>query len=149
MPFLKGLAAGCLYLQNCCPDGRHCFSGGTKMKFENTGLEELKADLTRLDEVMLEHGLVREGQWDYERVTYDRKFELKEGVFYLRVFGYAAEGDIGSHKAVIQLMTPLLGKHYYPHGIEYGEGESFPKTLVSQCEKILADIQTKVKGFAL
>ncbi|AGX03720.1 MULTISPECIES: YugN family protein [Bacillaceae] len=119
------------------------------MKFENTGLEELKADLTRLDEVMLEHGLVREGQWDYERVTYDRKFELKEGVFYLRVFGYAAEGDIGSHKAVIQLMTPLLGKHYYPHGIEYGEGESFPKTLVSQCEKTLADIQSKVKGFAL
>jgi hypothetical protein len=149
MPFLKGLAAGCLYLQNCCPKGRHCFSGGTKMKFENTGLEELKADLTRLDEVMLEHGLVREGQWDYERVTYDRKFELKEGVFYLRVFGYAAEGDIGSHKAVIQLMTPLLGKHYYPHGIEYGEGESFPKTLVSQCEKIIADIQSKVKGFAL
>lgn len=119
------------------------------MKFENTGLEELKADLTRLDEVMLEHGLVREGQWDYERVTYDRKFELKEGVFYLRVFGYAAEGDNGSHKAVIQLMTPLLGKHYYPHGIEYGEGESFPKTLVSQCEKTLADIQSKVKGFAL
>ncbi|MDZ5470662.1 YugN family protein [Bacillus sp. 31A1R] len=118
------------------------------MKFGNTGLDKLKADLSRLDEVMLEHGLVREGQWDYERVTYDRKFELKEGVFYLRVQGYAVEGDVGAHKAVIQLLTPLLGKHYYPHGIEYGEGESFPKTLVSQCEKILTDVKAEIEKFA-
>ncbi|CAM3406465.1 YugN family protein [Cytobacillus oceanisediminis] len=119
------------------------------MKFENTGLENKKADLTRLDEVMLSHGLVREGQWDYERVTYDRKFELKEGVFYLRVFGYAVEGDVGAHKALIQLMTPLLGKHYYPHGVEYGEGETFPKSLLNQCEKILADIKTEIDHFAV
>ncbi|RBP95106.1 YugN-like protein [Cytobacillus firmus] len=118
------------------------------MKFENTGLENKKADLTRLDEVMLSHGLVREGQWDYERVTYDRKFELKEGVFYLRVFGYAVEGDVGAHRANIQLMTPLLGKHYYPHGVEYGEGESFPKSLVSQCEKILSEINAEIDQFA-
>ncbi|GLB60329.1 YugN-like family protein [Cytobacillus sp. NCCP-133] len=119
------------------------------MKFENIGLENKKADLTRLDEVMLSHGLVREGQWDFERVTYDRKFELKEGVFYLRVFGYAVEGDVGAHKALIQLLTPLLGKHYYPHGVEYGEGESFPKSLVSQCEKILADIKSDIDQFAV
>ncbi|MBU8877687.1 YugN-like family protein [Bacillus sp. FJAT-29790] len=118
------------------------------MKFENTGLEKVKADLIRLDELMLAHGLVREGQWDYERVTYDRKFELKEGVFYLRVFGYTAEGDVGTNKALIQLMTPLLGKHYYPHGVEYGEGESFPKTIVSQCEKILGEIKAEIEQFA-
>lgn len=119
------------------------------MKFEKTGIESLKADLTRLDEVMFEQGLVREGQWDYERVTYDRKFELKEGVFYLRVQGYAVEGDVGAHKAVIQLLTPVLGKHYYPHGVEYGEGESFPKSLVSQCEKLLAEVKAEVDKFAL
>ncbi|UII57281.1 YugN-like family protein [Cytobacillus spongiae] len=118
------------------------------MKFENTGLESFKADLNRLDEVMSKHGLVREGQWDYERVTYDRKFDLKEGIFYLRVFGFAAEGDVGAHRAVIQLMTPLLGKHYYPHGVEYGEGETFPNSLVSQCEKLLADIKNEVEAFA-
>jgi hypothetical protein len=33
------------------------------MKFENNEIEKLKADLNRLDEVMLDHGLVREGQW--------------------------------------------------------------------------------------
>jgi hypothetical protein len=119
------------------------------MRFENTGYESIKADLNLLDEVMNEFGLVRAGQWDYERVTYDRKFELKEGVFYLRVFGHAVEGDVGADKAVIQLMKPLLGKHYYPHGVEYGEGESFPKSLVTQCEKILADIKTEIEKFAM
>lgn len=128
---------------------RVSFVGGKNMKFENTGLENLKADLNRLDDVMLEYGLVREGQWDYDRVTYDKKFELKEGTFYLRVQGYAVEGDVGADKAVVQLITPLLGKHYYPHGIEYGEGESFPGPLVSQCEKTLADIQKKISAMAL
>ncbi|MDR7076414.1 hypothetical protein J2Y03_001417 [Neobacillus niacini] len=119
------------------------------MKFENTGLEKMKADLNRLDDVMLEYGLVREGQWDYERVTYDRKFELKEGVFYLRLRGHAIEGNVDSNKAVIQLLTPLLGKHYYPHGVEYGEGENFPTSLVNQCKKIIDEVKSEVEKFAL
>jgi hypothetical protein len=119
------------------------------MKFENSGLEGVKADLKRLDDVMSEEGLVREGQWDYDRVTYDKKFELKEGIFYLRVQGYAVEGDVGADKAVIQLITPLLGKHYYPHGVEYGEGENFPTSLVSQCEKILANLKNKISTFTM
>ncbi|WP_078409358.1 YugN family protein [Priestia abyssalis] len=116
------------------------------MKFENTGIENLTADLTRLDEIMEDLGLVRAGQWDYERVTYDRKFELQKDVYYLRVQGYAVEGDVGAHHAAIKLMTPLLGKHYYPHGVEYGEGEDFPKSLVDQCTKILAEVKAKVEA---
>lgn len=114
------------------------------MKFENTGLEEVKLDLNYLDHIMSEKGLIREGQWDFERVTYDRKFELNEGVFYLRVMGYAVEGDVGSNHALIQLKTPLLGKHYYPHGVEYGEGENFSESLVKQCEKLLTDIKKEI-----
>lgn len=116
------------------------------MKFENTGIENLTADLTRLDEIMEDLGLVRAGQWDYERVTYDRKFELQKDVYYLRVQGYAVEGDVGAHHAVVKLMAPLLGKHYYPHGVEYGEGENFPKSLVEQCTKILVEVKTKVEA---
>lgn len=119
------------------------------MKFENTGIESLKADLTRLDAVMDEYGLVRADQWDYERVSYDRKFEMKEGTFYLRVQGYAVEGDVGSRHAIIQLITPILGKHYYPHGVEYGEDEQFPNSLVKQCEKILDQVKSEVEQFAL
>ncbi|KAB2337383.1 hypothetical protein F7731_07160 [Cytobacillus depressus] len=119
------------------------------MKFANTGIEKNKAAVTRLDEVMLSKGLVREGQWDYERVTYDRRFDLKEGTYYLRVFGYSVEGDVDTRKAVIQLLTPVLGKYYYPHGVEYGEDEVFPKSLVSQCEKILTEINAEIEKFAV
>lgn len=119
------------------------------MKFEATGIESLKADINRLDETMLAHGLVREGQWDYERVTYDRKFELKEGVYYLRIRGYAVEGDVGTHKATIQLMTPLLGKYYYPHGVEYGEDEHYPASLINQSKKIIEEVKTEVEQFSL
>lgn len=118
------------------------------MRFEGTEFESLKVDLNRLDEIMESHGLVRAGQWDYERVTYDRKFEIREGIFYLRIQGLAVEGDIGKHDAVIQLMTPLLGKHYYPHGIEYGESEEFPKHLVTSCEKLIADVKKEATNFA-
>ncbi|WP_147531884.1 YugN family protein [Bacillus marasmi] len=117
------------------------------MKFENTGLENAKVELKRLDEVMLSQGLVREATWDYDRVTYDKKFELKEGVFYLRVQGYA-EGDVGAHRAEIRLITPLLGKYYFPHGVEYGEGEDFPASLVSQCEKTLAELKSQISAIA-
>ncbi|WP_059170019.1 YugN family protein [Bacillus sp. FJAT-27445] len=118
------------------------------MKFENTGIENLKADLGRLDDVMLSHGLVREGQWDYERVTFDKKYELKDGTYYLRVRGYAVEGDVDSSRALIQLMPPLLGKHYYPHGVEYGEGEHFPASLVNQCKNLLDRLKEEIEPFA-
>lgn len=117
------------------------------MKFESFDLQNVTADLNRLDELMDENGLIRSEQWDYERVNYDRKFDLKEGVFYLRVQGYAVEGDVGAHKAVIQLLTPILGKHYYPHGVEYGEGEKFPASLVKQCEKILGRLKEELDQF--
>ncbi|MBM7692396.1 hypothetical protein JOC77_001826 [Peribacillus deserti] len=119
------------------------------MKFEGTGIEKYIAELARLDEIMHENGLVRAEQWDYDRVNYDKKFILKEGVFYLRIQGYAVEGDVGANKADIQLLTPILGKHYYPHGVEYGEGEKFPAGLVKQCEQIITSIKTEVEKFAI
>lgn len=115
--------------------------GSFFMKFENIGLEKTQIDLNRLTYIMEEHGMVLAGQWDYERVTYDRKFELKEGVYYLRVFGFAVQGDVGTDDATIELMTPILGKHYYPHGVEYGDNEYYPESLVKTCEKLLADIK--------
>lgn len=117
---------------------------GICMKFENTGLESMQIDLNQLTHIMEQHGMVLAGQWDYERVTYDRKFELKEGIYYLRIFGFAAKGDVGAEDALIELMAPLLGKHYYPHGVEYGDNEYFPESLVQTCEKLLTDIKGEI-----
>ena len=118
------------------------------MRFEDTGFERVTADLNRLDDCLPEFGLIRAEQWDYERVCYDRKFEEKEGVYYLRILGYATEGDVGAHRATIQLLTPIIGKHYYPHGVEYGEDEYFPPSLLKQCESVLAEVKTAVDQFA-
>ncbi|MCA1029937.1 YugN-like family protein [Bacillus timonensis] len=118
------------------------------MKFENTGLENHTVDLTRLNEVMEELGFVLAGQWDYERVTYDRKIETKNETFYLRVQGFAVEGDVGGRHAVIKILTPLLGKHYYPHGVEYGEGENFPKAIVDQCSTLLSKVKENIEKIA-
>ncbi|WP_078547359.1 YugN family protein [Litchfieldia alkalitelluris] len=111
------------------------------MKFENTGIENATVELERLNDVMKELGFVLAGQWDYERVTYDKKFELKDEVFYLRVQGYTTEGEVEGKHAIIKLLTPLLGKHYYPHGVEYGEGEKFPKVIVEQSTRLLNQLK--------
>ncbi|MGE6631265.1 YugN family protein [Bacillus sp. NPDC077027] len=116
------------------------------MKFEGMGIEHVSADLNKVDFVMESEGFVRADQWDYERVTYDRKFSMVEGTFYLRVSGYAIEGDVGSGKAIIQLLTPLLGKHYYPHGVEYGDGEQFPTSLVQSSQKTLQRLKEKLEA---
>lgn len=117
------------------------------MYFENTGLENKVAHITLLDDLMGNHGLIRSTGWDYERVTWDKKFDVNEGIYYLRVFGYAQDGDNGSNDSNITLLKPVLGKHYYPHGIEYGEDEFYPANLVKTCQEILNSISKELDQF--
>jgi hypothetical protein len=116
------------------------------MRFENTGIENVTIELPRLTDIMRSEGFILAGQWDYERITYDRKFEIKGDIYYLRVQGHAVEGVIeeNAKDAVVKLLTPFVGKYYYPHGVEYGENEVFPKTLVDQCERILAKVKENI-----
>ncbi len=90
-------------------------------------------------------GLIHAGQWDYERVTFDYKIVNQGDIYYLRVPAYAIEGDIPKDDAIVKLMTPILGKHYYPHGVEY-EGETFPKTIVDKCKKKLELLQKNLEA---
>lgn len=119
------------------------------MYIENTGIEDIVADLSVLDEIMLKHDLVRAGQWDYERATFDKKYVIKEGTYYLRVFSFAIEGDVDARDAIMQLKKPVLGKHYYPHGVEYGEDEDFPESLVKDCIATLQAVQEELKPYNL
>ena len=118
-----------------------------EMKFEEAGIEGALVDLKPLDHVMFKAGFVRAAAWDYERVTYDYKMDTAEKnvTFYLRVQGYAVEGDVDKGNAVIKLLTPILGKHYYPHGIEYDE--EFPKNIVQKCEQILSNVKENVEKY--
>jgi hypothetical protein len=118
------------------------------MKLENLGIEDTVVNLKQLDHLMGLHAFIRAGQWDYERVTYDYKIGSNEKniTYYIRVQGYALEGDVDRGDAVIKLLTPLLGKHYYPHGIEYGEEENFPENLVERTNKILQKVSEELKA---
>jgi hypothetical protein len=117
------------------------------MYFENTGIEHIVADLLILDEVMLEHDLVRAGQWDYERVTYDKKYVVKDGTYYLRIFGYTKDGDVDKRDAIMNLKKPVIGKHYYPFGVEYGEDENFPKNLLKDCQATLEAVHKALQPY--
>ncbi len=119
------------------------------MYIENTGLESMVVDLKLLTEVMEKYDLVTGEHWDYERITYDKKYVIKEGTYYLRVFGFTPTGDIGSGRAEIHLKKPVIGKYYYPHGVEYGEDEVFPDNLVKDCEKTLQKVYDELKPFAI
>ncbi len=112
------------------------------MHFENTKLENIVAEQKLVEDVMAKSGLESTGAWDYDRKTFDRRFDVREGRYYLRVFTYAKSGDVGANNAELCILKPALGKYYYPHGVEY-DNEEFPAHLVKKCEGILADVQKR------
>ncbi|MGP4068232.1 YugN family protein [Halobacillus sp. B29] len=113
------------------------------MKLESTGLDGLVVDFRPLTELMESNGFILGGSWDYERVTYDYKLDAPEKnvTYYVRVQGFAIEGDVDRGDAVIRLMDPLLGRHYYPHGVEYGEQEGFSEGIIEKARNLIKKIQ--------
>lgn len=111
------------------------------MKFEQSGIEGKVVVFRDLETVMVSQEILRGGQWDYGRVTYDHKFVNRDSgdIYYLRVQGVAIKGEIEDPEAHVQLLTPILGHYYYPHGIEYDE--EFPETLVHNCETKLEQLK--------
>jgi hypothetical protein len=120
--------------------------GGLNMKFEGTDITGKEVEFSIAEHVLGEAGFVHAGQWDYERVTFDYKFDdqVNEDVYYLRVQAYAVKGEIPSPYSVIKFLDPILGKHYYPHGVEYSD-ETFPKHILDKCNKKLEHISTLLK----
>ena len=118
------------------------------MYFENTQLEDVKVPQEVLVTVMGKFGLECDGAWDYDRMTFDRLFDVREGRFYLRVFCNAVSGDVGAHDATLNINKPALGKYYYPHGVEF-TNEVFPAHLVKDCETILANVRKELTTFGL
>lgn len=118
------------------------------MKLENTGIEDTIIDVKPLSFLMGNHAFIKGEQWDYERVTYDYRIDSPEKniTYYIRIQGYAIEGDIDRGDAVVKLLTPIIGKHYYPTGIEYGE-ENFSKSLIERATKLVKDAAKDIEKY--
>jgi hypothetical protein len=112
------------------------------MKLEGTGIDGLMVDFRPLTDLMERNGFILGGSWDYERVTYDYKLNAPEKniTYYIRIQGYAVEGDVDKGDAVIRLLPPLLGRHYYPHGVEYGEQEGFSAGIIQKAKGLVQKV---------
>ncbi|HEX6923119.1 MAG TPA: YugN family protein [Bacillales bacterium] len=110
------------------------------MKFSEQGIQGRIVRFADLENVMRTLEMIRGGQWDWDRVTYDHKFENRKtgDLYYLRVQGSAVKGEVEQPDTEIELMTPILGHHYYPHGVEYDE--EFPDALVRKCNEKLSQL---------
>lgn len=118
------------------------------MYFENKTVEDLTAEQNVLVSVMKKNGLECHGAWDYDRMTFDKRFDLKEGRYYLRVFCKATSGDVGNNTAILKVLKPALGKYYYPHGVEYTD-EVFPSHLLKECEKVLINVRKELSAYGI
>ncbi|PYZ93269.1 hypothetical protein CR194_08730 [Salipaludibacillus keqinensis] len=117
------------------------------MKFQESGLESLIIEFQVLEEIMEEAGF--HNQYDYERITFDYKMidQVHDDVYYLRVPAHVEDGEIPSPHATVKMMVPYVGKHYYPHGVEYDE--EFPKKVIDKCNKKIELIFEKIKSEAI
>lgn len=115
------------------------------MKFAEFNLEGIVIPFTEIEHIMTKVGFIRGGSWDWERATYDFKFENQNdgSIYYLRFPVVAVESEIEKSDCQVKLYTPYLGRHYYPHGIEYDE--EFPDHVVKTCKDRLANLVKSVE----
>ena len=117
------------------------------MKFDETGLHGKQITFEVLDEIMNDNGFDR--AWDYERATFDYKMvdQVDNSTYYLRIPCFVIEGEIPKDSARVELMKPYLGKHYYPHGVEYDE--EFPQKIIDKCTQKTKAVFEKVRAESL
>lgn len=120
------------------------------LKLENTGIEDMQIDLKPLSKVLGLHAFISGESWDYERITYDYKIGSNEKniTYYIRIQAYALEGDIDRRDAVVKILPPLLGKHHYPAGIEYGEDVGFSKNLIDRATGLVKNAAKDLEKYA-
>lgn len=118
--------------------------GGTTVKFTETNLENKELPFSIVHYAAETLGFVHAEQWDYERVMFDYKIVHHDGTFYLRIPAYAVKGDMPHPSTTVKLMTPILGKYYYPHGVEYGE-ETFPQAVLDKCRTKLTSLTKTIE----
>ena len=115
------------------------------MIFDQIGLTDKEYQLVTLRYAAESLGFVHAEQWDYERVTFDYKMVGQDATYYLRIPAIAIQGEIPKDDTIVKLLTPNLGRYYYPHGVEY-EDETFPQSIIDKCNRKLEQLKEILAG---
>ncbi len=106
-----------------------------------TGLNGLEKTLAECDRKLFKLGFAREA-WDYHGGHYDYKIERNEEVYYLRLKVKAIEGVLEKPEAILKFEEPYIGRHYYPHGVDYETPP--PSDVMKQAKDILAQVKGSI-----
>jgi hypothetical protein len=112
------------------------------MILKETGVEGLKKDLFHLDLIMDNLGFYR--TWDYYSAHYDLRYTdpSTNQAYYLRVPAKAVQGKLESPTAVLELETPFIGRHLFPHGLD--RESEMPAFVSENAMNTLATIKEKL-----
>ncbi len=113
------------------------------MVIKETGIGNKEVHLAELDHVMDELGFVR-WAWDYNHATYDFKFDDKGTIYYLRVQANAIQGKLEDPHALLKLEEPFMGKHLFPHGLDYDA--PIPDAVLESAKRKLSQLKDKLSS---
>ncbi|MEJ8545417.1 YugN family protein [Brevibacillus borstelensis] len=114
------------------------------MVIKDTGIGNKEVMLADLDHYMSDLGFVR-GAWDYKHATYDYQLKDKGNVYYLRIEANAIEGKLEDSHAVLKLDDPYMGKHLFPHGLDYDF--PIPDSVVQTAKRKLQVLNEKLSAY--
>jgi len=113
------------------------------MVIKDTGIGTKEVFFADLEHYMSELGFDR-GAWDYKHATYDYKIQDKGNVFYLRIEANVAEGKLEDSHSVLKLDEPYMGKHLFPHGLDYDY--PMPDSVVQTAKRKLQMLNEKLSS---
>ncbi|MBD1370956.1 hypothetical protein IC620_01085 [Hazenella sp. IB182357] len=99
----------------------------------------IKKEFRETEKVLKSLGFVR-WAWDYEKATYDYKYNHDGKEYYLRLRGTVINDKQLEHpKALLELGTPVFARHFFPHGLD--DSVEIPKDLLTTVNEKLKEME--------
>lgn len=113
------------------------------MVIKETGIGSKEVFFADLEHYMSDLGFDR-GAWDYKHATYDYKIDDKGNTYYLRIEANVLKGKLEDSHAELKLEEPFIGKHLFPHGIDYDC--NMPDSVVQTAKRKLQMLNEKISS---
>lgn len=115
--------------------------GAFAVIFSDSKVKGIEKSWENLEQVMHSVGFVTHN-WDYEKATYDLMMKENGQTYYLRILADLVKGKIQHPDSVLKLNVPVIGRHLFPHGIDYQS--EVPAKIAEQAKEVIAALETKL-----